>query len=163
MKRVRETERDWPLLGAVTRSGHDVDGLHQWQIYLEKGLSFNLQLCEELLHICHPILQFHQHLELWILQHTIRTLVTTDGVSCALTHVQLGGTSRHIRINASGRATKLCMPRFLWLCVEYIAGSSRPAHQVASQNKSYGTECLRYSWQPYKSCKDSGQTCSSTL
>jgi hypothetical protein len=110
----------------VTRSGHDVDGLHRWQIYLERGLSFNPRLCEELLHICHPILQFHQHLELWILQHTIRTLVTTDWVSCALTHVQLGGTSRHIRINASGCATKLCMPRFLWLCVVWNTSQDLP-------------------------------------
>ncbi len=90
-----ESERDRERL-TMTRSGHDVDGLHRWQIYLERGLSFNLRLCEELLHICHPILQFHQHLELWILQHTIRTLVTTNGVSCAFTHVQPGGTSRHI-------------------------------------------------------------------
>jgi hypothetical protein len=54
-----ETKRDWSLFGPVTRSGHDVDGLHQWQIYLKRGLSFNLQLCEEVLHIYHPILQFH--------------------------------------------------------------------------------------------------------
>jgi hypothetical protein len=29
-----------------------------------------------------------------------------------LTHVQLGGIGKHIRINASGRTTKLCMPSF---------------------------------------------------
>ncbi len=51
------------------------------------------------------------------MQHTIKTLVTTDGVSGALTHVQLGGTGKHIRINPSGCARKLCMPSFsMTLC-----------------------------------------------
>ncbi len=51
------------------------------------------------------------------MRHTIRTLVTTDGVSSALIRVHLGGTCKHIRINASGHAVKLCMPSFfMTLC-----------------------------------------------
>ncbi len=104
---------------------------------------------------CDCIGQMHDkttpcNLELWILQHSIRTLVTTDRVSSALTHVQLGGIGRHMRINASGPVTKLCMPSFSMTCVEYIPGLSRPAHQVASKNKSRSTMSLRYSSQPYK-------------